>query len=87
MPLALTYRVFCGTGKILVMNLIYDLTCFCTSIVADSPDGSMLHARNLDYGIPGLRNLTIALDFQKNKKTVYRGVTFAGYVGLLTGLR
>jgi penicillin V acylase-like amidase (Ntn superfamily) len=37
-------------GKLVVLNLIYDLTAGCTSIVAQTSAGRMLHARNLDYG-------------------------------------
>jgi hypothetical protein len=37
-------------GKLVLMNLIYDLSAGCTSIVAQTSNGRMLHARNLDYG-------------------------------------
>jgi len=74
-------------GKLVLMNIIYDISAGCTSIVAQRSDGTMLHARNLDYGIPGLRNLTVQVDFQRNNKTIYRSTTFAGYIGVLTGVR
>jgi len=56
-------------------------------VVAEADNGTIFHARNLDYDIPGLRTLTIQVDFQRQNQTVYRGSTWAGYVGLLTGLR
>jgi len=74
-------------GQILIVNLVYELTAFCTSIIAQQPNDTILHGRNLDYNIPGLRALTIQVDFQSQNQTVYKGVTWAGYVGLLTGMK
>lgn len=34
-----------------------------------------------------LKPLTVNLDFQRNNKTVFKGTSFAGYVGVLTGLK
>lgn len=81
---------------VVLLNILYELTAFgktspeeggkaCTSIVAERTDGLILHGRNLDYSLSGLRNLTITVDFQRGGKTAYTGTTFAGYVGLLTG--
>jgi len=74
-------------GKLVLMNLLYDVTAGCTSIVAQHTSGRMLHARNMDYPIPGLRNITIQIDFNRGNETIYRTTTFAGYIGALTGLR
>jgi len=74
-------------GQMIIVNLVYELTAFCTSIVAQQTNETILHARNLDYNIPGLRALTIQVDFQSQNQTVYKGVTWAGYVGLLTGMK
>lgn len=80
---------------IVLLNILYELTAFgkgvenggkaCTSIVAESTGGMILHGRNLDYSLYGLRNITITVDFQRGGKTAYTGTTFAGFVGLLTG--
>ena len=72
-------------SELVLVNLLYELTAFCTSIVAENNTGQILHGRNLDYYI--LRNLStvvIDVDFKRAGKTVYTGTTFAGYVGLLT---
>jgi len=87
-------------GKVVLLNLIYDLTApgfhirpetggvlACTSIVAQTASGQMLHARNLDYSIGGLKNITIQVDFQRNGTTIFSGTHFAGYVGILSGMR
>ena len=34
-----------------------------------------------------LRPLTVNLDFRRGNKTVFKSVHFAGYVGVLTGIR
>ena len=80
-------------------NILYELTAYgnqnfgmkrhvkmCTSIVAQTLNGSIYHGRNLDYDFPDLlRDMTVIIDFQQDGQTVYTGTTFAGMVGLLTG--
>ena len=74
-------------GDIVIMNLYYELDSGCTSILAQNKEGQILHGRNLDSGVPGLQNITIDVSMQKSGKEVYRLVTYAGYVGALTGMR
>lgn len=75
-------------GDIVGANLLYDVSAFCTSIVMQDKEGVIWHARNLDFSFTDLlRNLTVFIDFQKNNQTVYSGVTYAGYIGLMTGQR
>lgn len=72
----------------LLLNIMYDLTAFCTSVVAQDNQGSIFHGRNLDYRFTGiLRNITFISNFQSKGKLMYTGVTFAGQVGLLTAQR
>ena len=77
-------------GEMVFWNMYYELTAFgnyhaCTSIVAKTPSGTIIHGRNLDYNFHLLRSMIITVDFQQSGQTVYTGTTFAGYVGLLTG--
>ena len=74
-------------GWVVTYNLFYEITAFCTSIVAQHRNGTIFHGRNLDYGVPGLRNVTIDVSFTKGGKELFRTVTYAGYVGALTGVR
>lgn len=75
-------------GGIVGMNILYDVTAFCTSIVSQDANGQIWHSRNLDYSfVDMLRNITIRVDFIKKNQTVYSGVTYAGYVGLITGMK
>ena len=41
-------------GQCTMVQLFYEVEDACTSIVSESPDGAIRHARNLDYGLPGL---------------------------------
>jgi len=75
-----------GVGVLL--NIIYEVEAGCTSIIAQDPLGTMYHARNLDFNLaPTLRKLALIANFQKSGKTLFWGVTYAGYLGVLTGMR
>ncbi|XP_040183525.1 N-acylethanolamine-hydrolyzing acid amidase-like [Rana temporaria] len=75
-----------SVGYILGVNLAYEATAYCTSIIAQDTKGNIYHGRNLDYAFPEiLRNLTVDLDFIQNGTIAYTGTTFLGYVGLWTG--
>lgn len=53
-------------AEVTLMNIFYDLTAFCTSIVVQQPGNKgILHGRNLDYDFSDLlRNLTFMVDFE-----------------------
>ena len=96
-----------------MLNLVYDISAGCTSIVCQDVKGNMLHgacacalcqrahlsytslllnaltytARNLDYSLPGLRNITVQVDYTRGGKVVFTATHFAGYVGVLSGMR
>ena len=84
-------------GDVVLGNMLYEVTAFshgklgaggakmCTSIVAETTNGTIYHGRNLDYTFANvLSDMTVIIDFQQAGKTVYTGTTFAGMVGLLT---
>ncbi|KAF7654335.1 hypothetical protein LDENG_00071310 [Lucifuga dentata] len=72
-------------SDIIILNFAYEISAFCTSVVAQDKNGHIYHGRNLDYPHPVLRNLTIDVSFLRNGEVAYRGTSFAGYVGLWTG--
>ncbi|KAF5906630.1 N-acylethanolamine-hydrolyzing acid amidase, partial [Clarias magur] len=72
-------------SDILLLNFAYEVSAFCTSVVAQDTKGTIYHGRNLDYPHEVLKNLTIDIQFIKNGEVTYRGTSFAGYVGLWTG--
>jgi len=77
---------------IVMYNIFYELFSLCTSIIIKTDD-TIIHARNLDFGVmmngivPLLKKITIYIDFVKNNNTIYRAHTFAGYVGIFTGMK
>lgn len=90
-----------GLGEVIIYNLFYEIFTFCTSIVAEDNSGKLYHARNLDFGLflgwdirnktweitEALRPMVINADFQSGGKTLFRSVHFAGYIGVLTGVK
>ncbi|MBN3299219.1 ASAH1 ceramidase, partial [Amia calva] len=89
-------------GEVLLFNVFYEVFTVCTSLVAEDSTGKLYHGRNLDFGLflgqwdiknktwlvtERLRPLVVNLDFQRNKKTVFKSTNFAGYVGMLTGIK
>ncbi|CAI5784817.1 N-acylethanolamine-hydrolyzing acid amidase [Podarcis lilfordi] len=75
-----------NVGDGLLINLAYESTAFCTSIIAQDNNGNIYHGRNMDYAFGDiLRKTTIDVEFIKNGQVKFRGTTFLGYVGLWTG--
>uniref|UniRef100_A0A8C5RVI6 N-acylethanolamine-hydrolyzing acid amidase n=1 Tax=Laticauda laticaudata TaxID=8630 RepID=A0A8C5RVI6_LATLA len=82
--LAKYFGVNVGDG--LLLNLAYEFTAFCTSIVAQDKQGNIYHGRNMDYDFGEyLHKITIDVDFIKDGQVKFQGTTFFGYVGLWTG--
>uniref|UniRef100_A0A8C8RGL6 Acid ceramidase n=1 Tax=Pelusios castaneus TaxID=367368 RepID=A0A8C8RGL6_9SAUR len=88
-------------GEIVLFNIFYEIFTVCTSIVAEDKTGKLYHARNLDFGLflgwdiknsswivtQELKPLVVTLDFQRNNKTVFKSTNFAGYVGMVSGVK
>jgi N-acylethanolamine-hydrolysing acid amidase len=52
-------------SDVVILNILYDFSAFCTSIVAQDKNGNIYHARNLDYHLAiDLRKVTFMVDFQ-----------------------
>jgi len=79
-------------GWLSLFNMGYEVTDGCTSIVAQTKDNKILHVRNMDFwdGIwltNHLKNLTIQVDYHSKGKVLFHATSFAGYVGVLSGMR
>jgi len=88
-------------GRLVLMNVAYELEGVCTSIVAQDAQGNLFHARNLDFGLflgwdqtnktwkvaEALRPLLFNAHFVRNGTELYKSVAYAGFVGLLTGMK
>jgi acid ceramidase len=79
-------------SDMVLYNIFYELFSLCTSFIISSDD-TIIHARNLDFGVlmegvvPLLKKLTIHVDFIKDNKIIFRSHTFAGLVGVFTGMK
>lgn len=75
-------------ADILLVNLVYELRSFCTSLLVHTINGTILHGRNLDFDLNTelLRRLTFHGKFirSSNPKFAYDSIHFAGSIGLLT---
>jgi len=74
------------------VNLGYEVSEACTSIVSQTAAGKIYHVRNMDFwdGIwltDHLKNLTMTLEYKKGGKTLFYATSFAGYVGVLSGMK
>lgn len=88
-------------GEVTLFNIFYEVFTVCTSVVAEDSKGNLVHGRNLDFGLflgwdiknkswivsEKLKPLVVNLDFRRDNQTVFKSTNFAGYVGMLTGLR
>ncbi|XP_036372807.1 N-acylsphingosine amidohydrolase (acid ceramidase) 1b [Megalops cyprinoides] len=88
-------------GEIVLFNIFYEVFTVCTSMVAEDENGNLYHGRNLDFGLfmgwdmknkswtitEKLKPLVVNVDFRRNNHTVFKSTNFAGYVGMLTGIR
>jgi hypothetical protein len=60
----------------------------CTGIIAYGPDGTVSHARNLDFSpVPIMTNLVYTGIFTRGGVEVFRSQMVAGYQQLITGYR
>ena len=88
-------------GRIVVYNIFYEIFTVCTSIVAQDPQGHLVHARNLDFGLflgwdmnshewtvsEKLRKMIINVNWIKNGKLLFKSNEFAGYIGIYNGMK
>jgi hypothetical protein len=73
---------------VIAFNTFLDMMMGCTSGTAPSQQtGEILHFRSLDWGMEELRPLVIQVEFTRGGSIVARAVTYAGYTGILTGVR
>jgi hypothetical protein len=73
---------------ILAIQYIYDLSAFCTSVITKDKNGTIIHARNLDFLYASqMRNITYEGHFYKNNKTIFTAVMFAPLNTVMTGFK
>ncbi|PWA27234.1 hypothetical protein CCH79_00013875 [Gambusia affinis] len=74
-------------GEVVLFNIFYEVFTVCTSVVAQDQKGDW-DIKNKSWTISEkLKPLVVNLDFRRNNKTVFKSTNFAGYVGMLTGIK
>jgi hypothetical protein len=62
----------------------FNFTVLC--LQAHNPNGTIFHARNLDYSLPGLENITANVQWMKNNETLFYSTQYIGCVFFLLRL-
>lgn len=75
-----------SVGKLIILQLYYELNAHCTSILTDSKDGVCL-TRTMDWELPLLKDLTIEVEFMSQNKVMFIATTWVGCVGIFTGMK
>ena len=71
-----------------MLNALYELEAWCTSIVAQTPSGEIIHSRNLDFDFADyMRAITFRARFERDGKYLYDADMFAGCQGVYTGMK
>uniref|UniRef100_A0A1I8FKL0 ceramidase n=1 Tax=Macrostomum lignano TaxID=282301 RepID=A0A1I8FKL0_9PLAT len=92
---------FSHLGEVTLFNVFYELFPLCTSILAEDSSGRLFHARNMDFGLFLGWNVTnsswIIADYLRPLLSMWSSIGvanwvflsshYAGYIGVLTGLR
>jgi hypothetical protein len=72
--------------KLILMQICYEMFSACTSCVFKDKKGKLVHFRTMDWEMDFLKDLTVNVEFVRDGKTIFKGVTWAGYVGIATGM-
>ena len=69
------------------LNFMYEWNAYCTSIVVQLTNGTIIHGRNLDYmSSDFLSETTVEVHVWKGQEYLYTSIGFAWYLGVGTGI-
>lgn len=83
---AISKKTKISIGKLVLLQLYYELNAHCTSIVSRSDRGLCL-TRTMDWDLMLLKDLTIEVVFRSKGRDIFIATSWVGYVGIFTGLR
>jgi hypothetical protein len=90
---AIAQLVGLPVGRAVALQLVYEASALCTSVVVPkdplAPEGATppAHIRTMDWEMDFLRPLTVELVYVRSGQPVFITTTWAGYAGVLTGMR
>jgi acid ceramidase len=72
----------------MILSYIYDLSAFCTSIIAKTMDNKILLSRNLDFTYPEeMRKIIYIAKFMRGGKLLYEATMFGTTNIVFTGMK
>lgn len=75
-------------SDLVLVNALYELESYCTSIIAKMANGTIIHHRNMDFdNTSNLRKITFNAKFQRGGEPIFDCVLFAGTLGTYTGVK
>jgi hypothetical protein len=75
-------------AKTVLVNSLYELESWCTSIIARQADGTIIHSRNLDFdNADSMRKITYRAKFVHGDKPAFESIMFGGVSGVYTGIK
>ena len=76
-------------NKAIVLNMVYELGAWCTSVILKLADGTIVHSRNLDYNhaAEDMRQITYRAVFVEDGQYKFDAVMFGGTIGTYTGMK
>ena len=76
------------TNEVMMLNYLYELDAYCTSIVAKSTNNSIIFARNLDFYFANeTRKILYIAKYYRGEQYLFEAPMFAGIVGVYTGYK
>ena len=71
-----------------LINTLYEIESWCTSVIIRRDDGIIIHQRNLDFEISDVFTKVVhEARFYKNGKHIFDSIMFAGNLGIYTGYK
>lgn len=73
---------------VIIVNSLYELESWCTSIVVMTNQGKILHARNMDFDFAdAVRKEVYTAQFYNGETELYEATMFGGIIGIYTGIK
>ena len=70
------------------LNFMYEYNAYCTSVIVQLANGTIIHGRNLDYpGTDLLRKTIVDVDVYRNGTVLWRMSWFPWYLGVNTAVK
>lgn len=78
---------FLSMNRLIMINSLYEIETWCTSIISKMANGTILHSRNFDWGenADNLKKITYHAKFVKGTEHLFDAVMFGGNTNIYTG--